>query len=114
MLILTYETLMVGHPCSRAGSAPTAHIWQVALSTEMRPAGPALPARCLYPQLNDQGKNRTLESRNDPSVHKCLFSLDERGTHPKVCVSPLLNIFMNYSCQDLSEYIHELFQNLSP
>ena len=29
--ILTYETLMVGHPCSRVYLAPTAHIWQVVL-----------------------------------------------------------------------------------
>lgn len=37
--------------------------------------GPSLPPRCLYPQPNDDGKNRTLKSRNDPSVHKSYLPL---------------------------------------
>lgn len=61
---------MVGHPCNRADSTPTAHIWQVAVKQRTGPTGLSPPARCLYPQPNDASKNSMLESRNDPSVHK--------------------------------------------
>lgn len=71
--ILTYETLMVGHPCNRAHSAPIVHIWQVVLKQRNGTDWPLPSPRCLYPQPNDDGKNRTLDSRNDPSVHKCIF-----------------------------------------
>lgn len=71
--ILTYETLMVGHPCNGAHSAPRAHIWQVVLKRRNGTHWPLPSTRCLYPQPNDDGKNRTLESRNDPSVPKCIF-----------------------------------------
>jgi hypothetical protein len=49
IFILTYETLMVEHPCNGADSA-LRHIWQVALKQRISLAGPSLPARCLCPQ----------------------------------------------------------------
>lgn len=50
IFILTYETLMLDHPCNRADSVLRAHICQVALKQRISLAGPSLPARCLCPQ----------------------------------------------------------------
>lgn len=98
--ILTYETLMVGHPCKRADSALRTHIWQVVLKQRNGPDCPSLPPRCLYPQPNDDGKNRTLKSRNDPSVHKSIFLSyyckgahlwQERGWPQSLSITPFLS-----------------------
>lgn len=71
--ILTYETLMLGRPPTGLTLlwGHTSGRWSLNRGKGL--AGPSLPPRCLYPQPNDDGKNRTRESRNDPSVHKCIF-----------------------------------------
>lgn len=112
--ILTYETLMVGHPCNRADSVLRAHICQVLLKQRNEPHWP-LPSTQVstHSQTMVAKTEHSNPEMTHPYVHKCVFlshttvgasTLKVQWVTPECKHHPLsVNPFLNYHSQKISK-----------